>query len=274
MSTTQSPIALAVSSVELATCGVSTTLSSAASARRHVRLVVEHVEPGGAEPSRRQRLGQRRLVDQPAARDVDENAARAERLDDRPIDDRPPGSLRRAGGAEEQDVGVPRQRDGVGIGAIGDIARRRVDIADVALERFEPARHLDADPPEPDDAGAHAGELAPERQAAGAPAARTHEAVAFGKPAARGKRQADRQVGDVVVEHRRDRDDDAALTRRGDVAGLEPDAVQRAYFEIRHQLDMGAGQAGHAVAGRAADARAERLQRRERIRHRHRRDAT
>ena len=55
-------------------------------------------------------------------------------------------------------------------------------------------------------------------------------------------------------------------TRGGDVAGLEPDAVERAYLEIGHQLDMGARQAGHAVAGRAADARAERLQRRERIR--------
>ena len=132
MSTTQSPIAFAVSSVELATCGVSTTLSSAQQRRRHVRLVVKHVEPGSTELSRRQRLDQRRLVDQPAARDVDEDAARPQRLDDRLIDDRPPRSLRRAGGAQEQDVAVPRQRDGVGIGAVGDVARRRVDIAYLA----------------------------------------------------------------------------------------------------------------------------------------------
>ena len=233
---------------------------------RHVRLVVEDVEPGSAQSSCRQRLGQRRLVDQPAARDVDENAARSQCLDDRLIDDRPPRSLRRAGGAEEQDVGAAGERHGIRVGAVRNLARHRVDIADVAPERLQPPRHLDADPPEPDDARAHASELASERQAVGAPATGAHEAVAFGHPAARRKRQADRKVGNVVVEHWRDRDDDAALARRGDVAGFKPNTVQRAYFELRHQLHVGARQSGHAVASRTTNARAELLQGGERIR--------
>ena len=49
---------------------------------RHVRLVGENIEAGAAEAAFLERRHQRRLVDHRAARDVDEDALRAERVED------------------------------------------------------------------------------------------------------------------------------------------------------------------------------------------------
>ena len=55
--------------------------------RRHVRLVGEDVEPGAAEPPFLKRRDQRRLVDDGAARDVDQDALRPERIEDAAVDE-------------------------------------------------------------------------------------------------------------------------------------------------------------------------------------------
>ena len=95
------------------TCGRSTTWSMATSARRHVRLVGEDVEAGAQDRAGLQRLDQRRLVDDAAARDVDEDALRPERLQHLRVDDpvrlrparaRPPGA-RRTASARPSSVG-------------------------------------------------------------------------------------------------------------------------------------------------------------------------
>ena len=75
----RSPIACRVSRVALPTCGSSTTLSIVSSARRNVRLVGEHVEPGALDRAGLQRGDERGLVDDRAARDVDDRALLAER---------------------------------------------------------------------------------------------------------------------------------------------------------------------------------------------------
>ena len=81
LSTTNCPSASRVCCVPLAACGLSTTLSSASSARRYVRLVGVHVEARAGQASVHERVDEVRLVDDRAARDVDEvaRAARARR---------------------------------------------------------------------------------------------------------------------------------------------------------------------------------------------------
>jgi len=53
---------------------------------RHVRLVGEHVEPGGGDGAACERGGQRRLVHGRAAADIDQDAVRPERRQDLGID--------------------------------------------------------------------------------------------------------------------------------------------------------------------------------------------
>ena len=83
----RSPIALRVSCVALPTCGSSTTLSIASSAARNVGLVGEHVEARRLDRAVLQRRHERRLVDDRAARDVDERALLAERREHFGVDD-------------------------------------------------------------------------------------------------------------------------------------------------------------------------------------------
>src|SRR5215217_4791325 len=53
---------------------------------RHLRLVMEDIEPGGTQAAVHERLDQGWLVDQPAARDVDEDAPRTQRVDHGAVD--------------------------------------------------------------------------------------------------------------------------------------------------------------------------------------------
>ena len=82
----ESPIARRVSTVALPWCGCSTTLSMREQRLGNVRLVDEHVERGAAEPPLLQRRHQRRLVDDRAARHVDQNALRPQRIHHAAVD--------------------------------------------------------------------------------------------------------------------------------------------------------------------------------------------
>ena len=95
-------------------------------------------------------------------------------------------------------------------------------------------RDLDADAAKAQNAHAHARELASEIQPLGPPPSTAHETIGQRDLPATGKRQGDRQIGDVVEKHRRRRQDDAALANGGKIAGLEADAVERTDFEFRH----------------------------------------
>ena len=65
-----------VSWVSHATCGVSTTLSKATSGLLGGGGLGQHVEAGGPQAAAREGLDQRRLVDEPSARRVDQDGAR------------------------------------------------------------------------------------------------------------------------------------------------------------------------------------------------------
>ena len=122
LATTHSPMARIVSSVALATCGVRTTLSSRRRSSGTTRLVVEDVEPSGTQAGRPRAPRPARLVDDPAAGDVDQDAPRSQRLDDRAGDDRRRWLLGPAGGADEEDVAVAGEGEGVGVGLVGGVA--------------------------------------------------------------------------------------------------------------------------------------------------------
>ena len=69
------------------TCGSEHDMLHVDQLLRHLRLVGEHVEAGGQDRLRPQRLDQRRLVDDAAAGDVDQDAVRPERLQDLRVDE-------------------------------------------------------------------------------------------------------------------------------------------------------------------------------------------
>jgi enoyl-CoA hydratase/carnithine racemase len=78
---------------------------------RHMRLVLEHVEPGAGDRPVAQRLDERLLVDDRAARDVDEVALLAERGEHLGVDQLPRrGAARRD---DDEEVDLARERLGV-----------------------------------------------------------------------------------------------------------------------------------------------------------------
>jgi len=218
----------------------------------HVRLVGEDVETRGTEPAVRQQLDERRLVDQPAAGDVDEHALRSERLEHLAADDHPaPGRTR---GTEEQDVARPSELDGTRHGLPGYPAfGLRIVIGNCPAEASEPAGERLADPTQAQDAVALAPEALAERHAAQEPFAGAHVAVGLGDPSAGGHAECDREIGHVVEQDGRGRDDDPARLGRGKVGRLEADPVDGADLELRQGVDQALGQAGHAAREEPAD---------------------
>ena len=114
----RSPIACRVSRVALPTCGSSTTLSIAKQRLGNVGLVGEHVESRALDRSRLQRRDERRLVDDRAARDVDDRALLAERREHVGVDD----VLRRRAARTGDDQKIRFRRERLQV-------RRRIDTA-------------------------------------------------------------------------------------------------------------------------------------------------
>src|SRR5579863_1340698 len=199
-----------------------------------------------------ERGDERGLIDDPTARDIDEYAARAERLQNVAANERR-RTFGASGRAEKQDVALARQSQRVRIAPIGNVARDRIDIADLRLESLQAAREFDADAAEAHDPGPHPGELAARRQALGPPAAGAHESMG------------EREISDVVAEHRSRGEHDAALMNGRKIACLQPYAVEGANLQLGGKLEMLAGQAGHAVADSAANIRPDPRERRKGI---------
>jgi hypothetical protein len=117
---------------------------------RHCRLVGEHVESGREDLFLLQRLDQRRLVHDRAARHVDQNAFGAERLEHLGVDQvAGRGTPRRD---DEQHVGGARHLDQVRVVRVGKRppAARMIDHRH--LHGVEPARDRLADAADADDA--------------------------------------------------------------------------------------------------------------------------
>ncbi len=201
---------------------------------------------------------QRLLVDDRAARDVDQIALLAERDEDTCVD-----QLSRAGAAgrdDDQEIDLGGERRGAGevrVGRLGAPVARGV--GDRHAERFGALRDRHADPAEADDAHARAADLARKRHRPLGPVAAANVAVGLDQAARDREDESDRQVGDLVVEDvRRVRDGDAALARRGDVDAVVADTEDRDELERRQLRDQLARHLRLAAGGDRADARRDR----------------
>ena len=154
----RSPIALRVSCVALPTCGSSTTLSIASSAAGMFGSSANTSRPARLDRAGLQRRDERRLVDDRAARDVDERALLAERREHFGVDD---VLRRRAAGARDdrksdcrgERLEIRHERVGHAPAACGRCTRLRMPIAASAL------RDRLADAAEPEDADASCRQL-------------------------------------------------------------------------------------------------------------------
>ena len=163
--TTHSAIARRVLTEAEPTWGRSTALSQRDKRLGDVRLVVVDVEAGGQDLAGPQRLDQRGLVDERAARDIDEYAVRPQRLQHLGVDDMArPGA---AGSDDDENVRQPwpsrRAKDSSG-------RRRRPGLAavvdDVEPEAADPGRDRLADAPEPENSDRSASQRRGEREGA------------------------------------------------------------------------------------------------------------
>src|SRR5690606_32721341 len=79
-------------------------------------------------------------------------------------------------------------------------------------------------------------------------------AVARGDPPRDVHGQHHRGVGDVLVQHRRGRHDDAAFPRGREVGALEPDPVEGDDLQLRQRVHHRGREPDHGERQRAADA--------------------
>ena len=68
-----------------------------------------------------------------------------------------------------------------------------------------------------------------------------------------------REIGDVIKQHRGHRERDASRLDGWQVAGLQTNSVQRADLYFRHSFEIGARQTRHAVPHRSSPFRSDRI---------------
>ena len=172
---------------------------SPSSASGMLRLVGEHVEAGALDGAGLQRGDQRGLVDDRAARDVDERALLAERREHLRVHDVPRG--RAAGTRDHEEIGLRGERLKIGHVAIRHVLLAAPGVRDLHAER------LDARSRWPCRCGRAPGcrracpKLGRELGTALQPFARMHEAIEPHEAAARHHDEGDGDVGDVVGQH-------------------------------------------------------------------------
>ena len=99
----------------------------------NVRLVREDIETGALDCPVLQRIDERRLVDDRAARDIDQDAFLAERCQHLGVDE---VARRRAAGArDDEKIDIRRQRFQVGQEAIRNVLRLAAGISDLHPQR-------------------------------------------------------------------------------------------------------------------------------------------
>ena len=221
--------------------------------RRRLRDL--HVERGALDAAAVERIQQRRLVDDAAARAVDDVGRRLHQGQLRRTDQVARVVLQRAMHGHE--VGARQGGAEVGhrLAAHGlDLSRRigRIDAQALEPQRVQRLRQPAADAPEPDDEHRPSGNVHGDELRPAAPVvALAHGAVELVQPL--GQRV---HHGDGVLHHRRrigEADgghDHAPLGRRRHVDVVEADAVARDDLEVGRRLHHGARDLGEAHADR------------------------
>lgn len=224
---------------------------------RHLGLGGEDIEPRAVDRARSQGFDQRRLVDEAAAGDVDDDPVGAESSQDLGIDD--PVRLRTAGRHDHQDVHGPRHLQQGRVEGIGHVVLPAAAvIGEGHAEPFEAARDGPPDPAEAEDAHMPAAQgrgerVGPRRPVPGAQVAVRLRDLAHGR-----QEQPEGEVGHLVGEHvRRVRDDDAPLRRGADIDRIVADAETRHDLELGQFLDEGAVDGGLRPGRHGADARSD-----------------
>ena len=250
LSTQRSVMAATALMLPPAQCGVSTTFGRSRSRDPAGQgLDLEHVEPGARDPTLGQRLDERALVDEAAARGVDQEGGRLHQRQTLAVDELVGlGAVRRMDRDEirlaehifELDQLDPFRR---GIGRIGD----RIVGQHAHLEAPAAPRERPADPAEPDDSDGRAPES---RVEVPAPAA-LHDLLMIGEQTiAERCHEGQRHVGDrLVIGAESHRDGDTMAGRSSDVDRVVADS------HARH--DLAAGRRGEhppPVAFAARDA--------------------
>jgi len=218
------------------------------------------------DPLLGERRDQLRLVDHRAAADIDDDAARPERIEHGAVD-----QLVGRGAARQhadQHVDIARHLHEIAIVAIGDILlRTAVVIDDRHAERLQPAGDRLADPAEPDNASrAVAKRRLGQRIGRRRPLSGPQIALGGGEFAHCHQDQAERGVGHFLGEHVRRVGDDHALL--GGVARIDivvADAEIRDDLEMRQRIDQRGVHFRMATGGDGADMRRERRERGGRI---------
>ena len=265
-STARSAMRVRVAMLALPMCGVSTRFGAASSGLARIeRLVREDVERGGRQPAARERGGERRLVDDAAARRVHE--------------DRPRAHARRSRGAEisprVSGASATCTRYELGLRASRRLERQASTPGTERGERDQPSiahaeagrapRHGSPDRAQPDDPERRAVQVAPE-QGLGipamleAPAPVAHVAVGFRNPARRREQQPERQIGGGLRQHAR------ACARPGSRAPSPPRDRRGRRRPSSSRSRAAAG--SRAAAPRRRDPSAGRAARRRRARRR------
>ena len=227
----------------------------------HVWLTGEHVQARAAQLSCLQSRHQRAFIDDAAARDVDQDTARSQRLQHRRVHDGPCTLAARR--RHDQHVHLCCQFQQPRHVTVRQLrVRAAVGVQHRHVERHQPPRHRLPHPAQPDDARFLPAQPRGEQHLARLrPLARPHVAVPVGHPAGHGQQQRQPLIGHVVREHaRRAADHDAAPRTFGQVDGVQAHSVDGDHLQLRQGGHDFRFQAHAAVGRHPPDVRAVRAQ--------------
>jgi hypothetical protein len=227
--------------------------------QRHARLVDEHVQACTRNAAVGQRLCQVGFIDKPAAGDIDQEAARSQRVEHGRIDDC--FSLVRSG-AQHERVRFACQIQQAGHETVRDVVHgAEVGIADGATEGGRPHCDGAAHPAHSDDADAHAAEPAGERNGAGLgmklPLAVSHETVAGAQVSASGNQQANGQIGHVFRQRaQRCGHGQATIPAVRQIHSVGADTIDGHHLQARQLIQHRSRNAGVPAGNHGVDRRA------------------
>ncbi len=224
--------------------------------RRHIGLMLEDIEPGARDPAAFQGGDQRRLIHHAAARDVDENAFRAQRFQHPGVDHVAGVGTGRS--RHHQEIAFPRQVDQIGQEAIRRLQFGAVGIENLHAEALGAGGDGAADAAQAQNAQLLAADLAGDREFRRGPASGADKAVGGGKAARGHDHQPDGEVGDIVGQH-------VGRVGNGNAAGQGPvhrhqvvaDAVDGDDLQPGHAVDQGCGRAVQAAGDQGAGPRGD-----------------
>ena len=204
---------------------------------RHARLVGEDIETGGQDRLVAQRRDQRVFIDDRAARDIDEDAVGAERLEHFGIDDSV--GRRAAGRDDHQNVDRLRHVGEVREIGIGDIGLPAAPVVgDFQAQRLAASGDRLADAPEAQNAHGAPAQRRGERKRLLQPFAGPDIAVGLREPPHGAEQQADGGVRHLLVQHVR-------RVRHGDAVRPGPFGVDMVIADAKARDDLELGELRH-----------------------------